>query len=302
LESVALEMFQRHGFDHTTVDDIAQAAGVGRRTFFRYFSSKNDVAWGAFEESVARMRDHLARSPDGVPLMVAVRRAVLAVNRVAEEDREGHRRRMELIMRVPALQAHSALRYAAWRQVIADFAGARLGRPADALTPQALAHATLGVAVAAYDQWLRSPDGELTGLLDDALRQLAGGFPERAGEDAGSGQGVEVASEVDGRPGVLHPRVDHPSDQDGVVTAVVPGEGLALQHGAGAGEHRVTGGVGDELAPAELVGSPGGEPNGEVGVLGRDDVHHPAGGPEEDRVALGALGQADQHQRRVQRQ
>ena len=43
LEQVAFELFDRQGFEGTTVGDIARAAGIGRRTFFRYFASKNDV-------------------------------------------------------------------------------------------------------------------------------------------------------------------------------------------------------------------------------------------------------------------
>ncbi|WP_117434509.1 TetR family transcriptional regulator, partial [Acuticoccus kandeliae] len=54
IEHIALEMFSDHGFEHTTVDDVAHAAGIGRRTFFRYFASKNDIAWGAFEEQLVR--------------------------------------------------------------------------------------------------------------------------------------------------------------------------------------------------------------------------------------------------------
>ena len=47
LEHVAFELFDRQGFEGTTIDDIAGAqAGIGRRTFFRYFPSKNDVPWG----------------------------------------------------------------------------------------------------------------------------------------------------------------------------------------------------------------------------------------------------------------
>ena len=43
LSHVALALFLERGFDHTTVDDIAAAAGISRRTLFRYFPSKNDL-------------------------------------------------------------------------------------------------------------------------------------------------------------------------------------------------------------------------------------------------------------------
>ena len=50
LEQIALDLFLRNGFNETTLDDIAGAAGIARRTFFGYYSSKNDVVWGDFEK------------------------------------------------------------------------------------------------------------------------------------------------------------------------------------------------------------------------------------------------------------
>jgi mycofactocin system transcriptional regulator len=173
LEQVAFDLFDRQGFERTTVDDIASAAGIGRRTFFRYFPSKNDVAWGDFEAELARLRGRLRAAPAGAPLMDAIRHAVVDFNRVAPDQIPAHRRRMALILRVPALQAHSTLRYAAWRQVIADFVAERTGLRPDMLLPRTVAHAMLGVAVAAYEQWLESGDGDLCDLLDTAVLALS---------------------------------------------------------------------------------------------------------------------------------
>lgn len=173
VEHVAFELFARQGFDHTTVDDIAQAAGIGRRTFFRYFPSKNDVAWGDFEGQLDRMRDKLTRYPPDVPLVDAIREALVDFNRVDPEEAPWHRRRMELILTTPALQAHSTLRYAAWRGVLAEFVADRLGTDKDSLAPQAISYATLGVALAAYEQWLRTPGVELSDLLDEGMRELS---------------------------------------------------------------------------------------------------------------------------------
>lgn len=176
LERVAFELFERDGFEATTVDDIAKGAGIGRRTFFRYFDSKNDVVWGAFSEQLQRMRDRFRERPAEEPLMDAVRTVVVDFNRVEATEVSRHRRRMELILRVPALQAHSTLRYAEWRQVVADFAATRLGVRPSALLPQAIAYAALGVALAAYEHWLARADVELCELLDTAMAALAQGF------------------------------------------------------------------------------------------------------------------------------
>jgi mycofactocin system transcriptional regulator len=178
LEHAAFDLFDRQGFEKTTVDDIAAAAGIGRRTFFRYFPSKNDVPWGDFEGELDRMRLRLKDSPAATPLMDAIRVAIVDFNRIAPEQVPLHRRRMELILRTPALQAHSTLRYAAWREVIAEFAGERTGQPPDALGPRTIAYVALGVAVAAYEQWLETNDGDLAALLDQAMRGLAAAYRE----------------------------------------------------------------------------------------------------------------------------
>ena len=176
LEQIAFELFAANGFEQTTVEDIAAAAGIGRRTFFRYFPSKNDIPWGMFELELQRMRARLKTCPRDVRLMDAIRAALVDFNRVEPAQIPRHRRRMELILRVPALLAHSTLRFAAWRDVIAEFVAERTGQRPDALAPQAIAHAVLGVAIAAYEQWLDDENAELGTLLDLAMRHLAAAF------------------------------------------------------------------------------------------------------------------------------
>ncbi|WP_344024600.1 mycofactocin system transcriptional regulator [Pseudonocardia kongjuensis] len=176
IEHIALEMFSDHGFEHTTVDDVAIAAGIGRRTFFRYYASKNDVAWGAFDEQLVRMRAVLAAQPADLPVLEGIRRAVLEFNHVEPAEQPWHRRRLRLILGTPALQAHSTLRYAAWREVVADHVAQRRGEPASALVPQSVGHACLGVCLAAYERWLADDGTELSELLDSVFRSLIGGW------------------------------------------------------------------------------------------------------------------------------
>jgi TetR/AcrR family transcriptional regulator, regulator of mycofactocin system len=189
LEQVAFDLFERQGFEHTTVEDIASAAGIGRRTFFRYFASKNEIPWGDFDGELARMRRRLAAAPPTASLMDAIRSAIVDFNRMPTEQWPAHRRRMTFILGVPALQAHSTLRFAAWRQVIADFVAQRTGQRPDALLPATIAHAMLGVAVAAYEQWLASPGDDLCELLDSSVLALGSAFgPDQACPDRSSGE------------------------------------------------------------------------------------------------------------------
>jgi TetR/AcrR family transcriptional regulator, regulator of mycofactocin system len=180
IEHVAFELFERDGFEQTTIDDIAAAVGIARRTFFRYFPSKNDLAWGTFDEQLVLFEQSLARTPDDVPMMEAIRVAVLDFNRVDPDEQPWHRRRLALILRTPALQAHSTLRYASWREVVARFAARRLQVQPETLRAQTIGYASLGVAIAAYEAWLVQPSSDLLSLLDLAFADLAAGFSETA--------------------------------------------------------------------------------------------------------------------------
>ncbi|MEN3299292.1 mycofactocin system transcriptional regulator [Pseudonocardia sp.] len=182
IEHIALELFTERGFDTTTVDDIAHAAGIGRRTFFRYYASKNDVPWGAFDEQLLRMRSTFAALAPDLPVMAGVREAVLDFNDVAPAEQPWHRRRLRLILETPTLQAYSTLRYASWRQVVAEYVAGRLGEPSTGLVPQTVGHASLGVALAAYEHWLTAEGTELRDLLDDVFRALEGGLVVSGGD------------------------------------------------------------------------------------------------------------------------
>ena len=177
LERQGITLFLERGYDETSIDDIAAAAGIGRRTFFRYFHNKADLVWGDFEAELQRMRDCLARYHDDRPMMETVRRAVVDFNAVARDDEEEFRRRLTLILGVPSLIAHSTLRFAQWREVVAEFAAARLGLAPDDLVPTVVGHCAFGATIGAYETWMRTDGLDLGEVLDDAFGQLAQGFP-----------------------------------------------------------------------------------------------------------------------------
>ncbi len=169
-------LFSRQGYEETTVDDIAAMVGVSRRTFFRYYDSKGDAVWGAFDAELRRLDELLRSVPDEVPLMDALRQAVVATNRFAPEQLDELRLRMSLIRTVPSLVAHSAVRYAEWCDVVARFAASRLGGDPSDLAPQTVARATLGAAQAAFESWVRTESDDLATEVDRAFRLLATGF------------------------------------------------------------------------------------------------------------------------------
>jgi TetR/AcrR family transcriptional regulator, regulator of mycofactocin system len=176
LELVALDLFTTQGFDETTVEQIATAAGVSRRTFFRYFDSKAAVVWNEFDAEVRELRAAFAAVPPEAGLMAAIRDVVVSVNHYRAEDVPELRARMHLIAGVPALQASAARHYDAWEQAVADFAAGRLGVPVDSLYPLAIGRTTLAACRAAFERWAVRADADLTVYLDAALTALASGF------------------------------------------------------------------------------------------------------------------------------
>jgi mycofactocin system transcriptional regulator len=172
IEAAAFGLFADRGFDDTTVDEIADAAGIGRRTLFRYFPSKYDIPWGQFDAHLEGFRATLDAMPPDLPLWQAVQRGVVAFNTLDARDEPQHRQRMRLILGTPGLQAHSVLMYGRWRQVIMEFVAGRRGMAPDDPLPVTIGHISLALALAAYERWLRSSDRGLEVVLDDTMGLL----------------------------------------------------------------------------------------------------------------------------------
>lgn len=175
ISALAIRLFTTQGFEDTSVDDIAEAAGIARRTLFRYYSSKNEIPWGEFDDHLLELRTLLAGIPRETPMAQALVDALVSFNRVPAEELDNHRRRMSLLLGVPALQAHSMIVYADWRQVIAEFCATRLGVDVRDHLPQTIGWLCLGAALAAYEKWLDDPDADLETLIESGARTVADG-------------------------------------------------------------------------------------------------------------------------------
>ena len=171
------ELFAAQGFEDTTIDQIAAAAGVSKRTFFRYFDSKSSVLWNDFDAEVDHIRRVLAADA-GRPADHGrrPRSRCSRVNHYGAEDVPELRLRMSLVASVPELGAArrctttrgSEPSSTSWR-------GAPVGRR-DSLYPLAVGRATLAACRAAYERWADQADADLTVYLDAALRALSAGF------------------------------------------------------------------------------------------------------------------------------
>ncbi|OBF69045.1 mycofactocin system transcriptional regulator [Mycobacterium sp. 852002-51971_SCH5477799-a] len=176
ITDVAIDMFTARGFADVSVDDVAQAAGISRRTLFRYYASKNAIPWGDFDNHLAHLRDLLDNVDADVHLGDALRAALLAFNTFDESEMARHRQRMRVILQTAELQAYSMTMYAGWREVIAGFVARRLDCKATDLAPQTVAWTMLGVALSAYEHWLSDESVPLPVALGNAYDIVGAGL------------------------------------------------------------------------------------------------------------------------------
>ncbi|WP_326548971.1 mycofactocin system transcriptional regulator [Mycolicibacterium sp. ND9-15] len=176
ISNVAIDLFAARGFEDVSVEDVAAAAGIARRTLFRYYPSKNALPWGDFDAHLAHMRDLLADVDPEVPIGAALRTALLAFNTFDAAETARHRRRMRVILETAALQAYSMTMYAGWRGVVAAFVAKRLKAKASDLVPQTVAWTMLGAALSAYEHWLADESVPLDQALGAAFDTVADGL------------------------------------------------------------------------------------------------------------------------------
>ncbi|MFT4157755.1 MAG: TetR family transcriptional regulator [Microbacterium sp.] len=117
--SAALELFQRQGFDQTSVEQIAKAAGVSRSTFFRQFGGKEDVVFADHEVLIAQLREFLAEGhEDPWEAVCAASESVFAY---FARDPELARRRYQIVREVPVLREREIITVFRYERLFDDY-------------------------------------------------------------------------------------------------------------------------------------------------------------------------------------
>ena len=171
IQTEALRLFDTQGYEHTTVEQIAEAAETSTTTFYRYFPAKEDVvldndASPLFEATVATR-------PAGEPLAATIRAAMAAVVGAAEADRDHTLARMRLIETVPALEARYAGQERRTIDYLARLLADRTGRPADDYQIELVAFVLAGVLFTASRRWVAEQGATpMTSLVDQALTTI----------------------------------------------------------------------------------------------------------------------------------
>jgi AcrR family transcriptional regulator len=180
LEQAALRLFAERGYEQTTVEDIAEAADVAVRTFFRYFSSKQDVLFGeVVTDRVTRLRSELAARPASEDLLRSIRVVMDLLDFTGPDEESAIMARMELLRRQPSFVARYLVIMDEMRAVVVEFVAGRTG-----LDPHRHLYPLLvgGACVVAWDSslklWVESGGtASLRALRTEAFAALTKSLP-----------------------------------------------------------------------------------------------------------------------------
>jgi AcrR family transcriptional regulator len=180
IAEAANHLITEHGIEHVTIEQIAAAADVAPRTFFRYFDSKEDAFLSDHRDKLATFRAALLERPANEGALTAVRTALLGLADIYEIDRDEVLCKARLVAESPGLHLRSLELHADLQQSIADAIATRMHVDlADDMRPAVIAAAVSGALQAALGHWVANGAREdLPTLVGAALDLLDGGLDE----------------------------------------------------------------------------------------------------------------------------
>jgi AcrR family transcriptional regulator len=176
IQGEAMRLFAEKGYDDTTVDEIAYAAAISPRTFFRYFPTKEDVVlWDEYDPIAP---DLLATRPDGEPVAKSFRAVIReAVEGLYRRDPDQLLLRIRLLNSVPELRARMLKQQDTAGELLASLLAERRGMAGNDLGLRVLAAAMSAAVLVAFDAWEKNGGkADLLVLVDQAMDALADGL------------------------------------------------------------------------------------------------------------------------------
>ncbi|WP_310723096.1 TetR family transcriptional regulator [Streptomyces sp. N2A] len=161
IAEAAAVLFSEQGYDVTTVEDIASAAGISLRTFYRYCAAKEDALTPLLTSSVGRLVETLATLPTDEPLTSAVQAAFgepASVQQLADMERA--RRLIRVMGSVPAIRMRWLAAGRDMQDQLLAVLAARTGASPDSLEVRLMATALLDAINVALEYWARQDEPE----------------------------------------------------------------------------------------------------------------------------------------------
>jgi AcrR family transcriptional regulator len=179
LTDVALDLFNRQGYEATTVDEIATAAGISRRSLFRYFASKEAIIFDNLEDVGEQLAAALAERPREEDVWTALRRTFDVLTAYNRNNPQRTLAFYQMLQETAALKARHYEQQMRWQERLVPDVTVRLVVEADqrngAYDPcaPALVGAALACLDAAQNSWrLSQGKADMVQLLDEAMRAV----------------------------------------------------------------------------------------------------------------------------------
>lgn len=169
IAAVALDLFVENGYDNVTTEEIAAAADVAPRTFFRYFATKQATLWPAHEQQLAAFRDLLWSGAPSESVFSSIRRAMTTIARFYEDDYDVFIRRTTIMIESPNLWAYLRELQQPWADEVAEFSAQRLPNARDRLLPRLIGASSVAAQEVALKAWIQSGGRESYSELTEQM-------------------------------------------------------------------------------------------------------------------------------------
>jgi AcrR family transcriptional regulator len=192
LREAALELFLEHGFDHVTVAQITERAGLTRRTFSRYFADKRDVLFAGSEQLPGALAGAVGRADPALAPFPAMLSALTETGDLLAGRVQHPAERRAIVQASPELQERGRTKFA---EITGALAAALQQRGTGEATAALLAPVGTAIFRAALDRWAQQPGrASLADLIRETAAELVANVQAGPGQDQ-QPRGLHVADE-----------------------------------------------------------------------------------------------------------
>jgi AcrR family transcriptional regulator len=167
---VAIDLFSRQGYDATSMEEVANAAGVSRRSLFRYFPSKSALVWTGFEHYLTRLEAGLERTSEGMDPLTAVQNALVDALPSAAAGVAAMRVQLAIVESHPDLWSTGSSSLVAAHDIVQHFLSDRTAF--GALRVRVFADLAITTAFTALRFWSTTDEVPVRGVVEDAFEAL----------------------------------------------------------------------------------------------------------------------------------
>ncbi|MDB4972703.1 MAG: Transcriptional regulator, TetR family [Myxococcaceae bacterium] len=168
----ACKLLFEQGFHQTTIDDIAKAAGIGRRTFFRYFETKEDLVLWEFDQFARHTVYLLGKRPAKEAGLQALQRALTEASEFYNQQPTQTLSILQLVEATPSLYAQQLLQQERWKSWFAEGLRARTRASSRSVLPEMTAAVALEAMAIAVRRWVASPGTSLSDSITTSFGSL----------------------------------------------------------------------------------------------------------------------------------